>query len=445
MPVRIHLLLLVIALVLGYRWLHAYNTLPQTSSTAILQLFVTISCWFAGGILALSLLTSLVPWIAFIVYKKKKRASLALRTAARQDILNNQVVDVSLAPVIRPPGGYIRLRLLYDGGHLSPKFSLIRARSGGPVFTTRLEGIYRWPVPHIKEYDVQSALVYFEDFFQFFSFTASLPAVNKFYTYPARVAVEQVAAVPRTTVDTTERIDEIRKVEGELLSYKNFEDNDDVRRIVWKIYAKNRDLVVRVPEVNDPYASHIYFYASFYDAISHEAYRGFNTWFLDRYKTVVWNLFEQLYRQNERISYIPDQPVNTFFADDPASRVRYTISTASWQRERDLADYFNDRTGSVLCISSLSDANQVGEIVSKAGRTLTVVLVRLGRSFAGNRVSDWIRWIFIKSPRRAGERLQMAFNLSPLKIKMTNNENALRTLLERSAVAYLVVSPEDLK
>ena len=36
-------------------------------------------------------------------------------------------------------------------------------------------------------------------------------------------------AFPRKTEDTATRIEEIKKVEGEHINYKNFESNDDVQ------------------------------------------------------------------------------------------------------------------------------------------------------------------------------------------------------------------------
>ncbi len=155
------------------------------------------------------------------------------------------------------------------------------------------------------------------------------------------------------------RIDEMRKVEGEFLNYKNFETNDDVRRIVWKIYAKNKELVVRIPETNDPYASHVYFYASFYNNISNDFYKKFNDVFLNSYKTIVWNVFEQLYSQNNSIKYITDQEVKSVYADDELQKIKYIISTSVWQQSKDIASYFNNQYGSVICISSLTDAKQL--------------------------------------------------------------------------------------
>jgi hypothetical protein len=244
---------------------------------------------------------------------------------------------------------------------------------------------------------------------------------------------------PKKTEDLNMRIEEMRKVDGEFLNYKNFETNDDVRRIVWKIYAKNKELMVRIPETNDPYASHIYFFATFYNAISNDVYEEFNAVFLDNFKTIVWNIYEQLYRQNELIQFIPDQETKTFYADDPIQKVKYIISTSSWQKQNDLHNYFNKQYASILCISSLTDVKQLSEILDTAGKSLTVVFIELSKIFAKIKVADWLQWVFIKPEKKSTEKLQLAFNLSPLRKKILDNENKIKEILRKSDCESLIL------
>src|SRR5665647_2783620 len=305
------------------------------------------------------------------------------------------------------------------------------------------KGVYNWPLKNIKEYDISSGIIYFEDFFQFFSFTSQLSVNSNFYTQPLKAATPKVIVQPKKTEDTNTRIEEMRKVEGEFLNYKNFENNDDVRRIVWKIYAKNKELVVRIPETNDPYASHIYFYASFYNATSNDVYEEFNEIFLDNFKTIIWNVYEQLYKQNENIQYIPDQETKTFYADDKFQKVNYIISTSSWQKQNDLHNYFNKQYGSLLCISSLTDSKQLEEILDKSGNSLTIIFVQLSKSFANVNVVDWLQWVFVKPEKKSSEKLQLAFNLSPLRRKILENEKVIKEMLDKSECEVLILTPDN--
>lgn len=444
-PFRVHLLLLVIALLLAAGWLRKNNAVPETARTAIINLFICVTFWFASFILIVSFFSAFVPWILFLFSKKNNRSVLKIKTSAKENVTNQQQVQVDISHILKPVFGYIRLRLLYDGNNISPKFAPVALQPKKYFFSMHTKGLYNWPLKNIKEYDINRGIIYFEDFFQFFSFSSQLPASSNFFTHPHNVLTGALMVQPKKTEETNMRIEEIRKVEGEFLNYKNFENNDDVRRIVWKIYAKNKELVVRIPETNDPYASHIYFYASFYNAISNEVYKEFNEIFLDSFKTITWNIYEQLYRQNELTQYIPDQETKTFYADDTIQKVKYIISTSSWQKQNDLQNYFNKQYSSLLCISSLTDSKQFEEIIDKTGKSLTVIFVELSKSFANVKVIDWLQWIFVKPEKKSSEKLQLAFKLSPLRRRILENEKKIKEMLEKSECKILILDALLLK
>lgn len=438
-PVRIHFLLLVIALLLAYRWLIKNNANPETAHTAIINLFIMVTFWFALGILVLSFCSAFIPWVLFLFSKKNKKSILNVKTSTK-NVDDKQLVEISISKIFKPLFGYIRLRLRYDKNNISPKFAPVRLDPKKHFFSMQTKGVYNWPLKNIKEYDISGGIIYFEDFFQFFSFTSPLSANSTFHTQPPKAATGKVVVQPKKTEDTNMRIEEIRKVEGEFLNYKNFETNDDVRRIVWKIYAKNKELVVRIPETNDPYASHIYFYASFYNAVSNDVYEEFNAVFLDNFKTLVWNVYEQLYCQSELIQYIPDQETKTFYADDVIQKTKYIISTSSWQKQNDLNSYFNKQYASVLCISSLTDVKQLEDILEKAGKSLTVVFIELSKSFSKMKVTDWLHWIFVNPEKKSSEKLRLAFSLSPLRYKLLPNEKNIKELLKTSECESLILN-----
>ncbi|MEO8112048.1 MAG: DUF58 domain-containing protein, partial [Ginsengibacter sp.] len=416
------------------------NALPETSRTAIINLFITVTFWFALAILIVAFLSAFIPWIFFLLNKKNNRSGLKIKVAEKDSKPDdNQKVQIEIANIMRPLFGYVRLRLFYDGQNISPKFSPVSAETKKRFFSTHIQGFYKWPLRHIKEYDINNSIIYFEDFFQFFSFALQFPVSSNFFAHPPRLETNNFVARPKKTEDTNTRIEEMRKVEGEFLNYKNFENNDDVRRIVWKIYAKNKELVVRIPETNDPYASHIYFYASFHNALSNDVYEEFNTIFLDYFKAVTWNSYEQLSRQNAYIKFIPDQQTKTYYSDDPLQKIKYFVSTAHWQKQNDLLQYFNKQNASVLCISSFSNGLQVEEIIEKAGKELVIVFVQLTNSFEKIKINTWLQWLFIKPEKNSTDKLKLVFNLSPLKRKMLDNEKRVMDLLHKSECEVLVI------
>ena len=449
-PFRFQVVLLTIILFAAYYWLKRTNVLPETSYTAIIDLFITVAMAFIAAIFAISFITAIIPWLFFLFKKKRNNVTIKVKTAltpalsipiaiGREGVNEKQQVDISITPIYRPLFGYIRLRIHYDDDSISPKFSLINKQAKTQFFSSYLTGIFNWHLPQIKEYKVSNAIIYFEDMFQFFSFAATLPAQDKFFTQPQNKDSSSIKVQPKKTEDTNTRIDQIRKVEGEFLNYKNFENNDDVRRIVWKIYAKNKELVVRIPETNDPYASHVYFYASWYNAMGSAMYTDFYTVFLNYYKTVVWNTYLQLSKQDLLLKYIPDQETKTTFADDPLEKIKYIISTSGWQTQKDLHHYFKKEEASVLCISSLVQAKEMEHILHGTGKDLVIVFVQLSNAFNEVKIMDWLQWIFVKPEKDGIDKLRLAWNLSPLKRKIIENENNIRAILSKSESEVLVV------
>lgn len=431
-PFRFQLVVLGIALSYAYKWLRATTLLPETAYTAIIDLFITITLYFISALIIIAFITSFLPWLLFILRKKQGQASLKVSTAAKPSIFSKkQEVTIDLQPVMRPLFGYIRLRLEYDNLSISPKFSLLRAGQRS-FFSSGLHGIYNWPLPEIKEYKVNGGIIYFEDMFQVFSFTAGLPSQDVFFTQPENDDSTDVSVRPKKTEDTNTRIDQIRKVEGEFLNYKNFEDNDDVRRIVWKIYAKNKELVIRIPETNDPYASHVYFYSSFYNSIGSDLYPTISGVFLNQFKTIVWNAYLQLNKKSLLLKYVPDQPAKTMFADDPLQKIKYIISTSNWHHDKDLATYFRKDEASVLCISSFTDVEHLENIVSKSGKDLVVIFVELSKTFQSIKVRDWLQWLFVRPSAESVDKLKISWNISPLKRKVTENESRIKRILDKS-------------
>ena len=109
---------------------------------------------------------------------------------------------------------------------------------------------------------------------------------------------------PSKTKEEIQKIKTSRKIEGDFLNYKDFESGDDVRRIVWKIFAKNRELVIRTPEVINPYASHIKFHTSFYNVISKDLTAAYATSMLNYFKDVVYNICLSIQKTDKKVESV---------------------------------------------------------------------------------------------------------------------------------------------
>jgi len=431
LPVTFYFILFVTGAFIAWNWLNEVLNQPESSFTDILDLLLKVVAAFGLALLSIGLLGTVISYAYLLWQKKKNNISFNLRTEILEaDIKNKQVVNIQLHPIIKPFLGFIKIRLQYDGENFSNKFLLISKKRDG-LFSTAIDGVYYWPLPAIKEYQVNSVIIYFEDLFHFFSFTVAFPASDNFIKHPTDLGFTNIKTNPRKTEESNIKIDDIRKVEGEYLNYKNFEDNDDVRRIVWKVYAKNKELVVRTPETMDPYASHLYLYASFYSSFDVADNSIAENQLLNYYKNYIWSVYQRLTKQQFEVKFIPDQSLSVSASADDALTVKNNISKSNWQNDKTLIDYCKVADASVLIISSLSDYNEVEQLLSSTGSEVTVILVKLTQCMERQHITDWMEWIFVTKEADENERNKTSWSIAPLRQKLVKNEMHLEKLLQQ--------------
>ncbi|CAN5211424.1 hypothetical protein BH09BAC2_BH09BAC2_09380 [soil metagenome] len=431
--------LLLALLLFAYKWLIKNNALPDSSYTAIITLFIKVVIAFAGGIFLFGFVSAVIPWLIFILNKKNKNVQIKIKTDSQNTTFSEkQKIHIYIKPLRRPLSGFIDMRIEFDEVGMSHKLHLVNNRRNLSFFNDTINADVYWELPQIKEYNVHAAIVYFEDMFRLFSFAVGIPVSNSFYTQPLNSETDFINVQPNKTNDTQIRIEKIRKVSGELLSYKNFEDQDDVRRIVWKIYAKNGELVVRIPETNDPYASHAYVYASFYNGVFSDVNADLNALFLNHYKTAVWNIYRQLSKQELQLHYIPDQQTPALLADDQIEKVKFSLVTSDWQKSNPLMNYYKD-DASVICISSFTNAADVELMIEKSSKNLLVVFVKHSNIFSGASLKNWLQWVFIEPKAQTVDKSRLLWNVSPLKKMVSDNEKQIEAALNKSDVEKLII------
>ena len=430
-PFTWYFVIFCVAGIIAYQWLQSKAKLPDSSFKDIFSLLLLLVFAFSAIIISLGLLSVIISFVFFKWKQKKTGMDFRISLPSSDENENSkQIISVFIRPILKPFLGFIKLRLNYDKTHFSEKFNLI-TQSKRKLFNTALEGIYNWQLPEIKEYKVEKAIIYFEDFFQFFSIALKIETNNSFYTQPQNEESGIIKSFPRKTENTATRIEELKKVEGEHINYKNFESNDDVRRIVWKIYAKNKELVVRIPEIMDPYASHIYFYVSFFSAFNFKESDVIEIPFLNYYKTICWSVYKQLSRQRFEVRYFADQDIPQNKMETEEEQVKYTISVSKWQNDNSIKDYIKLKDASVIMISSLSDIEEVKDLIEKYGNEISFIFVPLTESLNKQHLGDWIQWLFVQQEKDNAAMYKTNWSLSLSRKKILQNEMQLKELLQQ--------------
>jgi len=268
-----------------------------------------------------------------------------------------------------------------------------------------------------------------------FSLAAAQPLSGQFYQPPVLTEEQDREVYPKKTETMDVRIEQLRRVEGEYLNYKDFESGDDVRRIVWNVYARNRELVVRVPELYEPYASHLYFYASFHAAVKAQwLNEGYLKEMLNYYKNNIWTVYDTLSKKEWQMRYIPDQSFNVPEQLSDAERNARIISNSDWHTDKPLNEYFNPRQGAVICISSLTDPQELQTLLERCDASTVVYFVKLSSVFRHFIAWNWFKRLIFLPPKDRLNKLRSRWTFSPMRLQIQKREKEIEEILRKSAV-----------
>lgn len=416
---------------------------PISTFQPFILLMAKIAFLLLLAFIAVSALSALAAWLHYLWLKQKKDVVLQLQfnTETKNGKSNKVFLNAALEGAFRPLLGFVKGRLFYDDFQLTDKFSLLgNKRREGKLLRSAIAGKSRLMLPDIKEYQLRGGFIFFEDMLHLFSFAAAQPAGGNFYQPPVLRKPQDQEVAPKKTETTDIRIEQMRRVEGEYLNYKDFEAGDDVRRIVWKVYAKNRDLVVRIPEMFEPYASHLYFYASFHTSIGENWVSGeYGAEMLNYFKNNVWTVYDTLAAKEWQMRYIPDQPITVPEGLEERDRIGRIISSSSWQRDKDLPAYFNARQGTVLIISSLTDAHELAQILDQADNSLVIYFVKLSRTFRHFVAWNWLMRLIFLPPKDRLNKLRSRWVFSPLRLQTQRREKEIEALLKKSGASSQIL------
>lgn len=437
-PFKMNFYIYIIVLIVLYRLLQAGKN-ETNSFIGLTILMAKIVFLFSIFIVLVSFFSVLISAVYFY-YKKKKypQDSIQLKMETQHEGRDILLVETQLHHALKPILGFVSVQLYYDRFLSSEKYLLTnRIKKQWIPLKAGVAGTSKLVLPFIKEYHFSNAVVYFEDMIQFFSIAVSCSIQSDLLNAPKNMTIENRDFFPKKTEEEETRIEQLRKVEGELLHYKKFENSDDVRRIVWKIYAKNKELVVRMPETLNPFASHIYMYASFFNGMNFQLYEQHSAFMLSYFKNCVWTLYETLAQNKLAVRYISDQEINQ--NKNEIDRTKFTITLSNWHQDFSLTDYFKPKLASVLCIHSGTPYEDVQKIVNSYEEGTTVFFVQFNTIFKSYFFAGWLMRIFFKAPHDDFANMKSTWILHPMRSAMIRNEQKIIDLLKKEGITFEVI------
>lgn len=406
----------------------------SSSFLPFLRLMGNTALLFFSAFLTFSFLSTLVCWLYAFYSSKKNNRILQFQFQTNDNQGKNIHLNAELERARRPFLGFIKSKLVYDNFQLTEKI-ILEGNSKKPKSFWR-KGVTtssKLHLPDIKTYTLKGSFVFFEDMLQLFSFPIYQKQNGNFFQAPQYFNIQQPDAQARETEDAQTKIDESRRIPGDYLNYKNFESGDDIRRIVWKVYAKNRELVVRTPEQRDLYASHIYFYASFFATVPTLLQKSaFGKEMLNYFKNNIWSIYTALPHKEELTKFIPEQEFNLAFQENKTLFVQNCISNSIWQQEKSINDYFNMNTGSILCISSFSNPNDVEELTEKCNAATIIYYIKLSKAFKHYAALSWFSKLIFQSTDDRLKKTRSLWLFHPYRMQLLKREQEIEKILENS-------------
>lgn len=436
-PFTFYFLLFGAGTFLLWKYIQTSAALPGNSFSEIILLLLKVILFCIIILLSFSLLTVLISCIyIFIVKKREKLQTRFIMSSTNDEMISRPMIQLEIHPILKPAFGFIKFRVRYNEKMYSIKF-LPAEKHLFSFFSKKYTALFYWDLPEIKTYQVQEAWIYFEDLFQFFSLAVSLPVNDQFYNPPPTREIPPMTVTPRKTDEENQRVDEIRKMEGEYLNYKHFEGHDDIRRIAWPVYARSRELVVRIPETLDTYASEVYVYASFYDGFHAKNMPAVQILFLNYYKTFLWNICRDIQQKGFKLNFISEEQ-EQFSTEQEEIDTREKIATHQWQNEQSPQTFIQLNKAAAVVISSLSPVDEIRQLMYQRNESTVFIMIRLSSAIERAGILHFLSWLFIQQEKNDAEKYRAGWQLSTSRFAILENEKKLALLFKENSKTIIL-------
>jgi hypothetical protein len=424
-------LLLALLVIWGAGWWLRYEYGQDDSNLWLVmdQLF-RLGQFTIIGLFGVSLLSALATWAFFLSSVSSKKVNVQARFGDGQKAEAGWVpISVMITgTVVRPLLGTVQARLVFADKQISEPV-ILDANVYKPKSLSRaaIRGSGQTLLHDRGIYDVEHVLISFCDMLGLVSLPCRVHYTQQLFTLPVKDDDKKISAQPHSTEEQIHRIDIPKRVEGELVNYKEFETGDNIQRIVWKIYAKSGELVVRIPETKDPYASHLYFYVSFFHGLKMSE-GAFETELLNVYKDKVRSLYEALLHNGFNVRLPQDQEVPRLAGVGDKHNELFQITAAAWQNQLSATEFVNYNKAAFVCVSSLTPADEVQTLVRNLPESVPLIVIKLSSAIPSPfKIS--VKDIFFRPEKSPADKLRQPWLLSSLRRTLLKNEDEIAAIL----------------
>ncbi len=346
---------------------------PASGLLTLVRTLLQMGFFVLLSALALALASTTAAWVRFRHAASHKAQQLEV--ALLNETGTRHTFRIVRTGAFWPFWGAAQTTLSFSDGETTHPVALRLQRTFSWGKESRQTATGNLELRHIKEYRLQAVRFWFRDAFGLFALPVTVPASEVFLRTPEALPGNRLRVPPRRATEMTERVDTLQRVEGDLYNSRRFATGDDMRRILWSVYARNRELMVRIPEIFEPYASVLTIWAAFnarFPAALRPTGAAGQT-ALDFYKSAVWTLYQNLAKEGQALHFRMAQGTD-FSGSGP---VRNAIAAARWDAE----EPDPDARAQVWIVSSLTPPETLRKMLQSVSGKRSVVLVRLSEAF----------------------------------------------------------------
>lgn len=399
------------------------------ASHKVIKLLLNVVFYCLSVVTIFALWINALIWLINFIIIRNHTNSLAITNDNRNRL--HIVVREAFAPLIGVLHAFItteQRNYIHPVLFLKNKFRLLK-----PVGTHSTQPVV---LPHYIPYRFRTVTLQYMDILRMTALPVKIPADFQFQNYPPDHRLTDKIIRPLIHREDNEALVIPRKKDGDYLHYKNFESGDDVRRIVWKIYAKNKDLIVRVPE--QEYETANTCYMSYSAVTEHPIAAPFALIALDYFKWSLWNTYSTLRRQNNLLlkqfkGTVPLLPEETL--------IRNYITNLQWQTPAETHN-IDTRHDNIICLHSGMPMVEIARLTARLQPAQTVYFIPLSQAFQVNLMARGLKKIFfITLNANPVVQAKIKFQFSGTRRKWKKKETEIIALLQQQHIRHEILPP----
>lgn len=275
--------------------------------------------------------------------------------------------------LVQPLLGFVRVHLLHQFQQSSEMLLLMpHSNAGVFFFKGSMASSPLSPSDVVRAESIDGMMIHFEDPFRFFSVSFYIPIQLERLRLPDAEAASSSWLTLLHPDRAEQHTQTVQRRPGDWFRLKTFESGDDVRRVVWRLYAKHHELMVRQQDDQHPYGDALRVITLFDSKWNLGAHPALSMYLETRYKQKVFALLCGLLNEGATIDW---RTLSTDWVNHISiERLGEALSRGTWETSEMLTPPNSTPIPSLVFLSSIADVFTLEKLAKQWPNTLFVLI-----------------------------------------------------------------------